>query len=483
MSGKLYDHAPPQNIEAERSVLGAMLINPDAVHQAVDVLGHKREGVFFHPAHQHIYEAACGVVERGEPFDIVTLLGELASTGKLEEIGGAVTVSDLVGAVPTSANIRYYAKIVLECWQHRAGIEAATQAAAAAYSGEEEPSKVLTALSAQCEAIISAGMRDEQEPLESLTNRVVEKFESIAKAGKRDTGFPTGITGLDRILGGFERETLSVVAARPSVGKTAAMLLTAVACARAGKHALVFSAEMAADQVAQRIMQSIDEEFSTGNVRETDLLKIRRAAEKLKALPIHIRDRAGMSDKYIEIETRRFVEKHGRDVVVIADYLQLLKAEGKFRSRYEEVGSISARMKNMGRMFNVPVLVGAQLNREAEAMSSGYHMQAALRECGNIEQDADVIIILNKVMLEHQRKEVEKRHGVQDWNEWVEVTVAKYRNGQTGHFSALFDKHRQRFNEVGYSGYSQRDVDAKRETVYDQAHMIEDTYEEDDQPF
>ena len=439
-SPRAFDRTPPQSLEAERAVLGAILLNPEAVGTAIEVLHEHPEDVFYVRAHQHIYTAVLSLFEKGRPVDAATLLGQLTKEGTLEDSGGVTYIADLTGAVPTSANVEYYANIVLETALLRKLIGACTHIAGEAYSGKGEASDLLDNAESAIFAIAQQRQLNPIYPISELVGAGVQRIEMQINRDGGITGLPTGFTELDQILSGLQPSDMIILAARPSVGKTAFALNVACHIAtKLGKSALVFSLEMAKEQLVQRLLcmegQVDSARLRSGYLARDEFPKVQRAAATLSEANIFIDDTAGIGVLELRSKARRHKSQHPVDLVII-DYLQLMTAPGRNESRQVEISAISRSIKGIARELNVPVIALSQLNREADKDDTGTPKLSHLRESGAIEQDADVVMMLSRPLREEGRENV------------IQLTVAKQRNGPTGNIELIFEKNLQRFRSL-----------------------------------
>jgi replicative DNA helicase len=462
---------PPQSLEAERAVLGALLLNPEAVGTAIEVLHEHPEDVFYVRAHQHIYAAVIALFDRGTPVDSATLVDRLSKDGTLEEAGGVTYIADLAGAVPTSANVEYYASIVLESALLRKLIQACTSIASEAYTGKGEASELLDRAES---AIFQIAQQRQLNPIYPVADLVKDGVRRIEMQIGRDggiTGLPTGFEQLDELLSGMQPSDMIVLAARPSVGKTAFALNVACHIAtRLKKSALLFSLEMAKEQLVQRLL-CMEGQVDSGRLRSGFLArdefpKVQRAAAILSQAEIYIDDTPSIGVLELRSKARRHKSQHNVDLVII-DYLQLMTAGGRNESRQVEIAAISRSIKGIARELSVPVIALSQLNREADKDDTGTPKLSHLRESGAIEQDADVVLMLSRPPREEGRDNV------------ILLTVAKQRNGPTGSLELLFDKNLQRFRTLA-GGIAAPPIE-KLGREYDGAAAYEE--EEDDVPF
>ncbi len=465
-----FDRVPPQSMEAERSVLGAMLLNPDAVGAALEILHDQTDGLFYAEAHQHIYDAMVGLFRKNTPVDAVTLVEQLSRDGTLEDAGGASYIAELTEAVPTSANVDYYARIVLDAAILRKLITSCNRLTVQAY----ESSDVNELLDQAEQEIFSIAERRQLNPIHRVSELIdasIEQIEAVIKAHKGITGMATGFTKLDEMLSGLQPSDMIILAARPSVGKTAFALNAARHAAVAdGKSVLLFSLEMSKEQLVQRLLCMEGEinsvRLRTGFLAKSEFPKLQRAAGKLTEAPIYIDDTAGIGILDVRSKARRHMASHGLDLIVI-DYLQLMRGAGRFENRQTEISEISRSIKSIARELRVPVLALSQLSREAEKDDTGMPKLSHLRESGAIEQDADVVLMLSRP----------PAHEAEGQENLIRLMVAKQRNGPTGKVDLLFDRDIQQFRNLmdGAGPPPPPEYDASGD-----AHAI---YDDDDTPF
>lgn len=470
----VFDRTPPQNLEAERSVLGAMLLNPDAVGAGVEILRERAEDVFYHEPHQHLYDAIVQLFAQNQPVDAVTLMHQLTQSGKLEAAGGAAYIAELTRAVPTSANIEVYARIVVDCAVLRSIITTGTRLVSEAYAQDSPAEDMLDRAEAEIFRMAERKQHSPVHPVGNLVGAGLLRIENQMKTGGGITGVPSGYTKLDEMLSGFQPSDMVVLAARPSVGKTAFSLnMAAHAAIHHNKKTLIFSLEMSKESLVQRLLcmegQVDGSRLRTGFLARTEFPKLQRAAETLSRAPVYIDDTPGVTVLEVRSKARRQFAQHGLDMIII-DYMQLMTGDKRAESRQVQISEISRSVKGIARELGVPVLALSQLSREAEKDDGGMPKLSHLRESGAIEQDADVVLMLSRLPA-HQS---EGRENI------IRVNVAKHRNGPTGFFDLLFDRNVQRFRNLAGDG----SVPAPPpEANYTVDHNIEETYEEDDFAF
>ncbi len=477
-SATLYDRMPPQDVEAERAVLGAMLMRPQAIGAAVEVLCHGEAQVFFVPGHQIIFDAVVALFRENKPLDRVTLMNELNRRDAVETIGGEAYLSELLGVVPTSANVEYYAEIVLEKAVRRRLIDSCARITADAYKGREAIEELLDAAEKEIFALNEQRQTNRIYAVSELVNDGIARIEQQIKSGSGVTGLATGFTELDAKLSGMQPSDMIVLAARPSVGKTAfALNIAANAATRDGKSVLLFSLEMAKEQLVQRLLCLVgkvdSDRLRKGFLASQEFPKLQQAAATLSEAKIFIDESAGLTPLELRSKARRHATQHSLDLVII-DYMQLMHTYGRSENRQNEISEISRAIKGLARELHVPVMTLSQLSREAEKDDRGAPKLAHLRESGAIEQDADVVIMLS-------RPPAAEREGRENI---ILVNIAKQRNGPTGKFELLFQHHIQRFVNLDTSGAAEH---APPDAGYDRAPAdsydspLDAPYEEDDE--
>lgn len=414
---------PPQNLEAEQSVLGGILLDHRAIDRAIEILD---ANDFYREAHKKIFRAMLALNQRGEPVDVVTLSNELAVEGQLEEIGGAAYLAELAEKVPTAANLAYYARIVREKAVLREVIAASTELAARAYemrSGEVDD--FLDQVEHRIFEISERRVRPQFATMNDLMFTAVHTVESLYERRGLITGVPTGFLDLDRLTSGLQPSDLVIVAARPSMGKTAFALNVAVNAAQEGGVGVaIFSLEMSKQQLGLRMLcaeASVDsQQLRTGFLSGQDFPKIVAAADRLSRLPIYVDDTPGLSVLELRAKARRLKrEQEAKLGLVIVDYLQLMRSHERMDNREQEISSISRSLKALAKELDVPVMALSQLNRQVEARSDRRPVMADLRESGAIEQDADVILFLFRPYVYDKNADEHE----------AEVIIGKQRNG------------------------------------------------------
>ncbi|HEY3999858.1 MAG TPA: replicative DNA helicase [Candidatus Xenobia bacterium] len=390
------ERMPPQNLDAERSVLGACFIESDVLSRASEILPTPDD--FYKEAHQTLYAVMLLLADRGEPIDFVTVSNELRARGRLEAIGGAHFLTELTDAVPTSAHVEFYAKIVREKAMRRKMIAAGSSMGRMAYD-EETGLEVLVDKAEQIVfGIAQDNLSNDFVPLKNVLLQTFEKFEEIHRRKATVVGIPTGFRAMDGLTGGFGRSNLIIVAARPGMGKTALCMNIAQHVAQREKMPVaVFSLEMSKEEIGQRLLCSHagveGHRLRTGQVTQDDWRKIATAMNDLQDVPLYIDDTPGLTSMELRAKARRLKKKFGCDMIVL-DYLQLVRSHGKTENRNQELSEISRSLKALAKELSLPVIALSQLSREVEKRNDKRPMLSDLRESGAIEQDADMVCFI-----------------------------------------------------------------------------------------
>ena len=432
--------ALPHNLEAERSILGAILIRNDAFNVAAELID---ADDFFRDAHRRVFDKMVDLNERGQAIDLVTLRDELSRSGELEPVGGPAYISSLADGVPRSTNVEHYARIVKERATLRNLIAAANRIEAEAYAAQEEASVVLDRAEQEIFSIAEGRIRSGFVPLGELARNSFDTIERLQSVQSAVTGVPTGFVDIDEMTAGLQPADLVIVAARPSMGKTAfALNVGAHVGTTGGRTVGVFSLEMSKEQLFLRMLTSaaqIDSHrFRTGLLTESDYGRLSEAITFLSAARVHIDDTPSLGVLEMRAKSRRLKAEHGLDLLVI-DYLQLMQGRGRFENRNQEIASISRSLKALAKELDVPVVALSQLSRAPESRSDKRPQLSDLRESGALEQDADVVMFIFR---EDMYEETPENENV------AEIIVGKQRNGPTGTVKLAFLKQQTRFESL-----------------------------------
>jgi replicative DNA helicase len=442
------DRTLPHNLEAEKCVLGAILINNHGFNQAAEVIDAQD---FFRDAHRRIFEKMVTLTDRNEPVDLVTLKDELTRSGELDEVGGPAYISALTDGVPRSANVEYYAKIVKERSTLRRLIQSASDVLARAYDAEEDADLLLDEAERSIFQIAEHRMRAGFVRLGELVDSGYQLIEKLQAQKGLVTGVPSGFVDLDEMTSGFQPSDLVIVAARPSMGKTSLVLNLALYCGiEAGKSVGVFSLEMSKEQLFMRMLTSearVDaHRFRGGFLGEQDYARLVDAFARLHDAKVFIDDTPSVGILEMRAKSRRLKLEHGLDMIVV-DYLQLMQGRGRFESRQQELASISRSLKILAKELNVPIVALSQLSRAPETRGDHRPQLSDLRESGALEQDADVVLfIFREDMYATDGERNPETEGT------AEIIIGKQRNGPTGTVRLAFLKQYTRFENLAAGG-------------------------------
>jgi replicative DNA helicase len=431
---------PPHNLEAEESLLGAMLLSNDAASVAVERCS---AGDFYKPAHGHIFGAIRTLIERGEPIDAVTVTDELQRSGLLEAVGDPSVFISLQANTPSIANARHYAAIVEEHALLRRLIGVAGEIADLGYSIPEDVEAAVDEAEQMMFNVAERRTADTMSPLHELLLKGLDRIEELGKRGSAITGVATGYHELDKILLGLQPSSLTIVGARPGMGKTSfALGILAHVGVVVQRPALLFSLEMGHLELTQRMLASEAEvngqNLQTGQIRTQDWPKLGTAVTRLSNAPIFIDDNPNATVMDIRARARRLKKSEGDLGLVVIDYLQLMTGRARSENRQTEVAEISRGLKILARELEVPVVALSQLSRNLESRQDKTPMLSDLRESGSLEQDADVVLFL------YRESEYNDEVAIDRADDAL-VDVAKHRNGPTGKANLLFLKQYARF--------------------------------------
>ncbi|MFC5589984.1 replicative DNA helicase [Sporosarcina soli] len=441
---QMFDRVPPHNNEAEQSVIGAIFLEPQALITAAELLVPED---FYRIAHQKIFDTMISLSDKGQAIDVVTVTEELSAKKELEDVGGISYLTEIANAVPTAANIAFYARIVEEKALLRRLIRVATSIVEDGYAREDE---VEALLSEAEKKMMEVSNRKNAGDFRHIKDVLVETYDNIELLHTRKgdiTGIPTGFRDLDKMTAGFQRNDLIILAARPSVGKTAFALNVAQNVAtKTDENVAIFSLEMGADQLVMRMLcaeGNIDAQvLRTGALEAEDWRKLTMAMGSLSNAGIFIDDSSGIRVNEIRSKCRRLQQEHGLGMIII-DYLQLISGSGRAgENRQQEVSEISRSLKGLARELKVPVIALSQLSRGVEQRQDKRPMMSDLRESGSIEQDADIVSFLYRE--DYYDKETENQN-------IIEIIIAKQRNGPTGTVSLAFAKEYNKFVNIDWS--------------------------------
>ena len=434
------ERIPPQNIEAEQSLLGSILVDQDAMIKVGDAV-HPDD--FYRDAHRIIYEAILHLFARHEPIDLLTLGNRLEETGLIKQIGGRTYLVELSNAVPTSAHVNNYASIVQKKATLRRLLQSASEITAMGFDENEDVEATLDKAERTLFTVSQKFIKKTFTSVRHVLSDAFERIDQLHKDRGQLRGITTGFGELDNILGGLQKSDLVVLAARPSVGKTSLALDMARAAALKSQTPVgIFSLEMSKEQLVDRMIcaeANVDLwKLRTGRLsdRDDDFPRIGQALGTLSEAPIFIDDTPGANVMEIRTKARRLQTEHGLGLIVI-DYIQLMESRGRSDNRVQEVSEITRSLKGIARELDVPVLALSQLSRAVEMNKPAIPRLAHLRESGSIEQDADVVMFI-------YRKSADRNYSIEDLapeeKNLAEIHIAKHRNGPTGLVKVLFHK-------------------------------------------
>ena len=439
-----FDRTPPQDVTAEQSVLGGMLLSKDAIADVVEIL---RVTDFYRPAHATVYEVATELYSKGEPADTVSVAAELHRQGSLDRIGGAPYLHTLIESVPTAANAGYYAKIVAEKAIRRRLVEAGMRVTQLGYNESADAEDAVDRAQAEVFGVTERRSGDDYMLLESLINPTLEELESIANHGGGLTGVSTGFADLDAKTNGLHGGQLVVVAARPAMGKsTLALDFARHASIKNGQTSAVFSLEMSRIEIVMRLLSAEArvhlQNMRAGKMTDDDWARLAQRIGEVTSAPLFIDDSPNLTMMELRAKCRRLKQRNDLKLVVV-DYLQLMTPSKRLDSRQQEVSDMSRSLKLLAKEINVPVVALSQLNRAAENRGDKKPQLSDLRESGAIEQDADLVILLHR---EDVYEPESARAGEADF------IIAKQRNGPTGTVTVAFQGHYSRFVDMRRDG-------------------------------
>jgi replicative DNA helicase len=429
---------PPQNLEAEQAILGGILVNNDAMNQVMDIL---TEEDFYREANGHLFAAMAALYNNSEPVDLITLTHQLKNRNILEKVGGADYIAALVESVSTSAGVLHHARIVRDLSIRRKLITSCSVISDSCFQNWDSSDDLLDKAEQLIFDIAEEKAGEGLSPMEAVIKDSFRKLESVSESEGFITGIPSGYEDFDRLTAGLQPSDLIIIAARPSMGKTALALNIGYNAARkTGKGVAVFSMEMSKLHLGLRLLglaaRINASKLRTGNLNDRDWSRLTEAANQLSELPIYIDDTSGMSVLDMKARCRR-LSKRTDLCMVIVDYLQLIQGRRSAESRQLEISEISRYLKALAKDLDVPVVALSQLNRKVEDRPNKRPQLADLRESGAIEQDADVIAFIYRDEVYHPTTD-ENRN-------LAEIILAKQRNGPTGYFRLTFEAEYTRF--------------------------------------
>ncbi len=424
---------PPHDLEAEKSLLGALLIDKDAIVKVVEFL---RPEHFYRAAHGDIFGAILSLYEKGEPADLITVTSALKKSKKLDEVGGATYLSELTDAVPTSSHVEHYGKLIHDNAIKRELISVSSRIAESGFDEQISVEDLLDKAESSLFAVSQARSREAFAHIKKSLEEAFDRLDELHKNPEAVRGVPTGFKTLDERVGGLQESNMIVLAARPSLGKTSLALNIAQFAATEHKIPVgIFSLETSRSQLVHRMLSAQSDldawKLNTGRLEEEDFKRLGEAMGVLAEAPIFIDDTPALTVMEMRTRARRLQMEHQIRLLIV-DYLQLARGRN-LENRVQEVSEISQALKNLARELNIPVLAVSQLSRAVEARGEARPQLSDLRESGSIEQDADIVMFL-------YREDPEDRENVR-------LYVAKHRNGPTGEFPLFFKGDRTKFFE------------------------------------
>jgi replicative DNA helicase len=439
-----FDRQPPQDVQAEQSVLGGMLLSKDAIADVVEVL---RGTDFYRPAHQIVYDTILDLYGRGEPADPVTVSAELTRAGQLARVGGTPYLHTLISSVPTAANAGFYAEIVAERSTLRRLVEAGTRivqlgyGAAGGQGGDVD--EVVDRAQAEIYDVTDRRTSEDYVRLEQLLQGTMDEIDAISSRGGAGVGVPTGFSELDQITNGLHPGQMIIIAARPAIGKSTLALDFARSCSiKNGLTSAIFSLEMSKSEITMRLLSAEAKvalgHMRSGNMSDDDWARLARRMGEVADAPLYIDDSPNLTMMEIRAKARRLKQRHDLRLIII-DYLQLMTSGKRVESRQVEVSEFSRSLKLLAKELDVPVVALSQLNRGPEQRTDKKPMLSDLRESGSLEQDADMVVLLHR---EDAYERESPRAGEAD------LILAKHRNGPTSTVTVAFQGHYSRFVDM-----------------------------------
>jgi len=442
---------PPQAVDVETAVLGAMLIEKEATSRVLDILD---ESSFYRPANQKIYEAMVALFERSEPVDVVTVVEELRRRGTLDVVGGPVYITELTQRVTSAANVEYHARIVLEKSLMRSLIATSTEVVSRAFGDTEDALGLLDEAEARIFQISEKRLKKTFTPIKKALTETFELLESIHGKHGGVTGVPTGFVELDNLTGGFQKSDMIVIAGRPSQGKTAlALALARNAALHHEKRTpvAIFSLEMSETQLVTRLLSSEGRvnahKLRTGRLPDDEWRNLSRAAGRLAEAKIFLDDTPALGILELRAKSRRLKVEHNVGLIIV-DYLQLMQGPRNMESREREISFISRSLKALAKEIDVPVIALSQLNRSLESRSDKRPVLADLRESGAIEQDADVVMFVHRPETYGILEFKDEEGNIFPSEGMAEIFIGKQRNGPTGVVRLAFKKEHAGFERL-----------------------------------
>ncbi|OLF18276.1 replicative DNA helicase [Actinophytocola xanthii] len=436
------DRQPPQDLAAEQSVLGGMMLSKDAIADVVEVL---RPGDFYRPAHQLVYDCVLDLYGRGEPADAITVAAELERRGEIRRMGGAPYLHTLIATVPTAANAGYYAEIVAEKAILRRLVEAGTRIVQLGYAGAEgaDVNEIVDRAQSSIYEVTERRMSEDYVSLEELLQPTMDEIDAIASRGGSSLGVPTGFEDLDAVTNGLHPGQMIIVAARPGIGKSTLGLDFTRSCSvKHGMTSVIFSLEMSRTEIVMRMLSAEAKirlaDMRGGRMTDDDWTRLARRMSEVSEAPLFVDDSPNMTMMEIRAKARRLKQRHDLKLIVV-DYMQLMTSGKRVESRQQEVSEFSRQLKLLAKELEVPVVAISQLNRGPEQRTDKRPMLADLRESGSLEQDADMVILIHRP---DAWERDDPRAGEAD------LILAKHRAGPTTTVTVAHQLHYSRFADL-----------------------------------
>ena len=443
--GGAFDRQPPQDLTAEQSVLGGMMLSKDAIADVVEVL---KPNDFYRPAHQLVYDCVLDLYSRGEPADAVTVAAELERRGEIRRVGGAPYLHTLIATVPTAANASFYAEIVAEKATLRRLVEAGTRIVQLGYAGAEgaDLNEIVDRAQSSIYEVTERRTTEDYVALEELLQPTMDEIDAIASRGGTSLGVPTGFADLEAVTNGLHPGQMIIVAARPGIGKSTLGLDFARSCSVThGMTSVIFSLEMSRTEIVMRMLSAEAkirlQDMRGGRMTDDDWTRLARRMSEISEAPMFVDDSPNMTMMEIRAKARRLKQRHDLKLVVL-DYLQLMTSGKRVESRQQEVSEFSRQLKLLAKELEVPVVAISQLNRGPEQRTDKRPMLSDLRESGSLEQDADMVILINRP---DAFERDDPRAGEAD------LILAKHRAGPTATITVAHQLHYSRFTDLAQS--------------------------------
>ncbi|MEV4311554.1 replicative DNA helicase [Actinocrispum sp. NPDC049592] len=440
--GQSFDKQPPQDLPAEQSVLGGMMLSKDAIADVVEVL---RPNDFYRPAHQSVYECVLDLYSRGEPADPITVAAEMERRGELRRIGGAPYLHTLIATVPTAANAGYYAEIVAEKAVLRRLVEAGTRIVQLGYSGQDgsDVNEIVDRAQAAIYDVTERRTTEDYVALEELLQPTMDEIDAIASRGGSSLGVPTGFADFDELTNGLHPGQMIIVAARPGVGKSTLGLDWARSCSiKHGMTSVIFSLEMSRTEIVMRMLSAEAKirlaDMRGGRMTDDDWTRLARRMSEISEAPLFIDDSPNMTMMEIRAKARRLKQRNDLKLIVL-DYMQLMTSGKRVESRQQEVSEFSRQLKLLAKELEVPLVAMSQLNRGPEQRTDKRPMLADLRESGSLEQDADMVVLIHRP---DAWERDDPRAGEAD------LIIAKHRAGPTATITVAHQLHYSKFADL-----------------------------------